>query len=92
MMHDIMTWEDDHVSIGGGEVIQDMKGLTPQHLVQWTPPTVKKFMTCVQNAHPTNPKGNYFINIPSYFETFFSLFETFLTENFKNNVSTFKFD
>lgn len=87
MIQDILFLEDDQFVIAGQSMIQDMKGITMNHMAQMTPSMVKKAMTCFHTAYPSRPKAAHFINIPSFFETIFTLFKPFLTEKLKQRVT-----
>lgn len=86
MIQDILFEEDDQFIIAGQSMVQDMKGITINHMVHMTPSMVKKAMTCFHTAYPSRPKSAHFINIPSFFETIHMLFRPFLTEKLKQRV------
>lgn len=84
MAMDIGLLEDDHSIINGMHVVQDMAGSKLGHM--FSPALAKKAMTVFQQTYPNRPKGIHFFNLPSFFETMYSLVRPLLTEKMKNRV------
>lgn len=87
MITEIMFLEDDQMVISGFTMVQDMKGINLNHMIQMTPALVKKAMTVFYEAYPNRPKASHFVNIPSFFESIFTLFKPFMKEKIIKRVS-----
>ncbi|XP_066978641.1 retinol-binding protein pinta-like isoform X5 [Macrobrachium rosenbergii] len=83
---DIMFEEDEQAGITGIVNILDMEGVTPAHMMQMTPPLVKKTMTIWQEGYPMRPKGLNYINTPAAFDTVFNIFKSFMKEKMKKRI------
>ncbi|CAG0895718.1 unnamed protein product [Cyprideis torosa] len=78
MIMDLLLQEDEQTQVTGITGILDMAGSTMGHFAQYTPPIVKKAMTCWQDGYPTRPKGMHYVNLPPSFEMVFGLFKAFM--------------
>lgn len=83
---DIFLQEDDRNLICGEYVIVDMKGSSAGHLARFQPIQVKKINKVLEKAYPGRPKGFFFINVPSFFETVNRVMQPFLSEKVKSRV------
>jgi len=86
MILDILLFEDDSFNIAGHHVFQDLKGMSVGHMMQMTPAFIKKTTACFHERYPARARGMHFINIPSFFETMYSMVRPFLTEKMKSRV------
>lgn len=83
----IMLQEDDNMVVAGSVGFIDLKGASMGHFTQFTPSMMKKFAVMTQDANPIRMKGFNYINVPSFFESVFKFFKTFLNEKMKKRVS-----
>nr|XP_046483453.1 retinol-binding protein pinta-like isoform X1 [Neodiprion pinetum] len=86
MVMDLMLMEDDRSLIAGQQTILDLTGSKFEHVGQFTPATVKKAVTCFQDAYPLRTKSMHFINLPPSFDMVFNIFKLFLKEKLKNRI------
>lgn len=85
MLMDISLIDDDSALINGFHVVQDMAECQLGHMAP--PSFAKKMMMIFQNTYPNRPKGIHCFNLPSFFETMFSIMRPFLTEKMKKRVN-----
>lgn len=83
----IMMYEDDHMMVAGQVGFIDLKGASVGHFTQFTPSLMKKFAVMTQDGSPVRMKGFNYINVPSFFESVFGFFKSFLNEKMKKRVS-----
>lgn len=86
-MHAIMMAEDDNMVVAGQMGFIDLKGASMGHFTQYTPSLMKKMAVMTQDANPVRMKGFHYINMPSFFESVFGFFKTFLNDKMKKRVS-----
>ncbi|GAB6024745.1 hypothetical protein CHUAL_009875 [Chamberlinius hualienensis] len=79
IVSEYLLW-DEQTQICGSVFINDGEGATGGHLAQWTPAVMKKAMTCFQDCLPIRSKGMHYVNLPSFFETFFNVMKMFMKE------------
>lgn len=84
----ILLHEDDNMIVAGQVGFIDLKGASVAHFTQFTPSLMKKFAVMSQDANPIRMKGFNYINVPSFFESVFSFFKSFLNEKMKKRVSS----
>ena len=84
----ILMKEDDNMIIGGQMGLIDFKGASMGHFTQFTPALMKKFALMTQDANPMRMKSFNYMNVPSFFESVFNFFKTFLNEKIKKRVSS----
>lgn len=82
----ILMHEDDNMIIGGQMGLIDFKDATMGHFTQFTPSLMKKFALMTQDANPMRMKSFNYINVPSFFESVFNFFKTFLNAKIKSRV------
>lgn len=83
----ILMREDDNMIVGGQMGLIDFDGATMGHFTQFTPSLMKKFALMTQDANPMRMKSFNYMNVPSFFESVFNFFRTFLNDKIKNRVS-----
>lgn len=83
----ILMREDDNMIVGGQMGLIDFKGASIGHFTTFTPSLMKKFAVMTQDANPMRMKGFNYLNVPSFFESIFNFFKTFLNEKMKKRVS-----
>nr|XP_022911953.1 retinol-binding protein pinta-like [Onthophagus taurus] len=80
MMSDILINEDDQSLIAGAVFLQDMSGFSAADMIHADLPLTKKVMTFFEGAYPQRPQVMHFINLPSIFESAFSMIKPFMKE------------
>lgn len=85
-IHAICMFEDDNMIVSGQVGFIDLKGASIGHFTQFTPSMMKKFAVMTQDANPIRMKSFNYINMPSFFESIFNFFKSFLNEKMKNRV------
>lgn len=83
----ILMLEDDNMIVGGQIGLIDFKGASMGHFTQFTPSLMKKFAVMTQDANPVRMKSFNYLNVPSFFESIFNFFKTFLNDKMKKRVS-----
>lgn len=83
----ILLHEDDNMMVAGQMGFIDLKGASLGHFTQFTPSLMKKFAIMTQDASPMRMKGFNYINVPSFFESVFGFFKSFLNEKMRKRVS-----
>ncbi|XP_065337539.1 alpha-tocopherol transfer protein-like [Cloeon dipterum] len=80
MMMDMMIRTDDRAVINGIVNVMDMGSLSMGHVSQMTPSFVKKVTVCSEEGYPIRPKGQNFINTPTFFNVIYNIFNSFVKE------------
>lgn len=86
MVTDILINEDDQNIVAGMVTIQDLKGVTLAQMAQMTPSVAKKGTMIFQEAIPIRPKLMHYLNMPSFFDSLFQLFKSFLKEKLQKRI------
>lgn len=84
---DILTMEDDNLTVAGQVGVVDLAGVTIHHFTQIQPALMKKMTMMTQDASPIRQKGVHYINAPKSFEQIFNIFKSFMNEKMRSRVS-----
>ncbi|XP_065337538.1 retinol-binding protein pinta-like [Cloeon dipterum] len=87
MMMDHIMMHDDASVIKGTVNVMDMAQMKMAHATQMMPSFIKKITVCSEEGYPFRPQGMNFINMASFLNTIFKLFQSFSKE--KINRRTF---
>jgi len=89
ILNDLLL-RDEQAQICGVVGIQDMSGMTLAQAATMTPPVMKKATMIWQDCMPVRMKGMHYINMPSFFQTLFDLFKSFMKDKLKKRLHVHK--
>lgn len=72
--------------VAGAYVLLDMKGLTLQHVWQFTPMFAKTALEFIQETIPIRLKGIHIINQPYIFKMLYAIFKPFINEKLRKRL------
>lgn len=89
LVGDVMMEEDDQMIIAGQIIIIDFGKAKFSNFVSFSPSTMKKLITLIQEGSPFRLKAIHYVNVPPWFEKMFYAFRSFMNEKIKARVSFF---
>ncbi|XP_032691515.1 alpha-tocopherol transfer protein-like isoform X1 [Odontomachus brunneus] len=85
MIGDVRLREESH-GVAGDIYILDAAVATPTHFAKFTPPLVKKFLVCVQEAYPAKLKQVHVVNVSPFVDTILNFVKPFLKEKVRERI------
>lgn len=85
--YELLLLDDPYACINGVVIIYDLKNVTTNYLLKYTPSFLKKMNTFYEKALPLRFKGFYYINTPSFFQNVFNIAYPLLSDKIKKRVS-----
>uniref|UniRef100_A0A1I8MQN8 CRAL-TRIO domain-containing protein n=1 Tax=Musca domestica TaxID=7370 RepID=A0A1I8MQN8_MUSDO len=82
----VLMMDDPHACICGTIYLVDMSQVTAGHLLQLTPPFIKKIVTYYENTLPLRVKAIYCLNITKLTEQLLKLILSFMSEKLRRRV------
>lgn len=82
----ILMYDSDNAIIAGQTGLMDMKNASMAQFAQMSPALMKKMALLSQDASPMRMKSFNYLNMPTIFESMFSLFKSFLNEKIRSRV------
>lgn len=76
----------EELGVAGDIIIMDAAVATPAHFARFTPPLVKKFLICVQEAYPVKLKEIHIINVSPLVDTIVNFVKPFLKEKIRQRI------
>ncbi|KAH6935413.1 hypothetical protein HPB50_005573 [Hyalomma asiaticum] len=89
IVHAMYLTQQEQFQVKGLVAVLDLKGLSPYHVAHYTPSTIKKLFSLVQDCFPLRIKGVYIINSPVIFEFFFAIAKRFMKAKLVRRIRFF---
>lgn len=80
---------EDEGQIMGVTIVLNLKGVGLHHLLQFTPPVLRKITYILQDCFPLRLKGVYMLNHPAIFKIIFSVVKPFLKDKLLQRIRFF---
>lgn len=86
MILDVVTRENESVSLHGVIAIFDLKGVTLGHALQLPPKVIKRMVHSWQSCYPLRIQSLNFVNAPAYVNVVLNIFRRFMNQKLKNRI------
>lgn len=84
LIMEILIHDLDQCSVTGFVSMSDTSTATLGHVTMMSNPvTMKKSMTCMQDAYPIRPKEMHLLHMPAFMENLLTMFKGFMNEKMK---------